>query len=319
MAYYMLGCVYWFRAALEYRGSLFSNAATEFKKSIAAEPNYPWTHLQLGWMCMQHGQYAPAEKFFEEAIAIQDSAGALKAGPRFYGARTLLALLLRRQGHGSRAEELHRRSLAELRQCDHVYREVLMAISYCGLGDVAFQRALYQEAWEKFRVAEDLLVTHPRIGAGHILIQALLRACQTCIALNQTETASRYLERARELLAHKQGFDFGFVWEGWDAQSYYDLAVCQALFGKSEDALTYLKKAVACGWRDHQLLNADLRLNTIRGTAGFRDLIRAVSDKFPRCNGALPSQPEAYLHEKDVLPNQLSTMAPGALTTQESE
>jgi hypothetical protein len=194
-----------------------------------------------------------------------------------------------------------------------------MAISYCGLGDVAFQRALYEEAWKKFRVAEDLLVTHPRIGAGHILIQALLRACQTCIALNQTETASRYLERARELLAHKQGFDFGFVWEGWDAQSYYDLAVCQALFGTSEDALTFLKKAVACGWRDHQLLNVDLRLNTIRGTAGFRDLIRAVSNNVPKCNGALPSEPEAHLHEKAVLPNQLSTIVPGAFTTQESE
>ncbi len=113
---------------------------------------------------MQHGQYAPAEKFFEEAVAIQDSAGAVKAGPRFYGARTLLGLLSFRQGHLSRAEELHRRSLAELGQCDHVYREILMAISYCGLGDVAFRRALLEEALKQFRTAEDLLVSHPRIG-----------------------------------------------------------------------------------------------------------------------------------------------------------
>jgi len=48
MAYYMLGCVYWFRAALEYRCSLFSDAFTEFQKSIAAEPNYPWSHLHMG-------------------------------------------------------------------------------------------------------------------------------------------------------------------------------------------------------------------------------------------------------------------------------
>jgi tetratricopeptide (TPR) repeat protein len=310
MAYYMLGCVYWFRAALEYRCSLLSDAVTEFQKSIAAEPNYPWTHLHLGWVCMQHGQYTPAEKFFEEAIAIQDSAGALKAGPRFYGARTLLALLLFRAGHALRAEELHCRSIAELRQCDHVYREVLMGISYCGLGDVAFQRALYNEALEKFRMAEHLLVSHPRIGAGHILVQALLRQCQTFIALNETDQASRYLGRARDLLAHKQGFDFGFTWEAWDAQSYYDLAICQALFGKSEDALTFLKKAVACGWRDHLLLNVDLRLSTLRGMPGFRDLIPGVSHLPMTWNGTARSEFEGQLKADISLPSHGGPSSP---------
>ncbi len=290
MAHYMLGCVYWFRAALEYRSSLFSDAFTEFQKSIAAEPHYPWTHLHLGWMSMQRGDYASAEKFFQDAIAVQDSAGALKTGPRFYGARTLLGLLRFRQGHASGAEELHRHSLAELSQSDHVYREVLMAISYCGLGDVAFQNALYEEALQQFRMAEDLLSSPTHLGGGHLLIQALLRQCQVCIALDQIESAHGRLDRARDLLAHKQGFDFGFMWEAWDAQSYYDLAICQALLGKSEEALTFLTKAIACGWRDHQFLNTDLRLSILRDTPELRDLIRAVSRDAPTSR-VVPPEP----------------------------
>ncbi len=281
MAYYMLGCVYWFRAALEYRSGLFTDAFIEFRKSMEAEPNYPWTHLHLGWMCMRRGQYAAATKYFEDAIAIQDSAGALKAGPRFYGARTLRAVLSFREGKVSQAEELHRHSLVELSQSDHLYREVLMAISYCGLGDVAFQNALYEEALQQFRMAEDLLSSPTHLGGGHVLIQALLRQCQACIALDQIERAHGCLDRARDLLAHKQGFDFGFLWEAWDAQSYYDLAICQALLGKSEEALRYLTKAIACGWRDHQFLSTDLRLSTLRDTPEFRDLIQAVADDEP--------------------------------------
>jgi tetratricopeptide (TPR) repeat protein len=278
MVYYLLGTAYLCRAALEYRYSLFSDAVRELQKSISAEPNYPWTHLHLGWMCMQHGEYVPAQEFFEEAVAIQDSTSALKAGPRFYGARTLLGVLSFRQGDLSRAGELHRGSLAELTDCDHVYREILMAISYCGLGDVAFRRAQYEEASDKFRTAEDLLASRPQsLGGGHILIQAVLRQCQTSIALNQTEKAEKHIERACGLLDHKIGFDFGFIWEAWDAQSYYDFAACHALFGRSEDARASLEKAVVCGWRDYQLLNVDSRLDTLRGTPGFRALARAVS------------------------------------------
>ncbi len=288
MAYYMLGSAYLCRASLEHEGNLFNDAFTEFQKSIAAEPNYPWSHLHLGWMCMQRGEYATAKKYFDDAIAIQDSAGALKAGPRFHGARTLRAVLSFREGQASQAEELHRRSLVELSQSDHVYREVLMAISYCGLGDVAFQNALYEEALQQFRMAEDLLSSPTHLGGGHVLIHALLRQCHACIALDQIERAHGCLDRARDLLAHKQAFDFGFIWEAWDAQSYYDLGICQALLGKSEDALTFLKKAIACGWRDYQFLNTDLRLSTLRDTPGFRDLIRAVSDEPATWNGAPP-------------------------------
>ena len=278
MAYYMLGSVYVVRAVLEYRRSLFSDAVREFQKSIQAEPNYPWTHLHLGWICMVHGQYAPAQKFFEEGVAIQDSAAAVKAGPRFYGTGTLLGLLSFCQGDLSRAEEFHCRSLAELGSSDHVYREVLMAVSHCGLGDVAFRRALYSEALEQYRTAEDLLTSHPRsLGGGHILIQALLGQCKTCIVLQRNEKAATHLARARELLAHKSGFDFGFIWEAWDAQSYHDFGICQALSGKSDDALRSLKKAVACGWGDHQLLDTEPALDTLRGSPEFRDLLSAVS------------------------------------------
>jgi len=303
MAYYLLGCVYCFRAALEYRSSLFSDAIAEFQKSIAAEPNYPWSHLHLGWMSMQRGQYAAAKKYFEDAITIQDSAAALKAGPRFYGARTLRAVLSFREGQASQAEELHRHSLAELGQSDHVYREVLMAISYCGLGDVAFQNALYQEALQQFRMAEDLLSSLTHLGGGHVLIQTLLRQCQASIALDRIESAHRCLDRARDLLAHKQGFDFGFMWEAWDAQSYYDLAICQALLGKSDDALTFLTKAIACGWRDHQFLNTDLRLSTLRDTPEFRDLIRAVSDESSTWSGAPPFEFERQINSHVSIAN----------------
>jgi tetratricopeptide (TPR) repeat protein len=178
-----------------------------------------------------------------------------------------------------------------------------MAASYCGLGDVAFQRVLYKEALEQFLKAEDLLINHPRsLGSGHILVQALLRQCQACIALDQAEKARRQLERARELLAHKNGFDFGYIWEAWDAQSYYELGTCQALFGKAEDALTYLKKAIVCGWRDRQFLNTDVRLNTLRGTAGFRDLGKTASDYRTGWNGAPSPESAAHLESDITLP-----------------
>jgi len=171
-----------------------------------------------------------------------------------------------------------------------------MAISHCGLGDVAFRRSLYQEALEKFRIAEDLLVRPRRLGAGHILIQALLRQCQSCIALNETNKASRYLDRARELLAHKRGFDYGFIWEAWDAQSYYDLAICQALFSKFEDTLVFLEKAVACGWGDHQLLENDPALVTLRGSPRFRHLVGVLLYRHTTWNAEPRSQFQGQLN-----------------------
>jgi DNA-binding winged helix-turn-helix (wHTH) protein/tetratricopeptide (TPR) repeat protein len=322
MAFYMLGSVYVCRAALKYKSSLFADAFREFKNSIAVEPNYPWSHMHLGWISMVHGQYPAAERFLEEALAIQDTTSAVRAWPRFYGTRTVLGVLSFRQGHASHAEDLHRRSIAELSECDHVYREIFLAVSYCGLGDVAFRRHLYEEALEEFLKAEDLLISHPRsVGSGHILIQALLRQSQARIALDQTEKARRQLERARELLAHKNGFDFAFIWEAWDAQSYYELGTSQALFGKAEHALTYLKKAIACGWRDHQFLNTDVRLNTLRGTAGFRDLGKTVSDYRTDWNGAPSPESAAHLESDITLPGppRQANILSGEFSTHESE
>ncbi|MBV8070266.1 MAG: winged helix-turn-helix domain-containing protein [Acidobacteriaceae bacterium] len=280
MAWYQKGAAYFCRAALEHRSELFADALREFQTGMAKDPGYPWPYLHAGWIYMVHGMYEAAEEYFRGAVCVQSSEAALKAGARLHGARTLLGILRLRQGRLREAREEHQQSLQELAGCDHMYRDLMRALSYAGLGDVAFREANYVDALTHYRTAKQIGMEHPTtLGLGHILSQLHLRQASCLFLVGRNGESLQARNRAGEILGRTAPFNFGFLWEAWDAQDYYELAVFSAITGDYENVSQFLEKAVACGWRDRRLLLADPVFTCLHGTHAFEQILRLLREQ----------------------------------------
>jgi hypothetical protein len=93
--------------------------------------------------------------------------------------------------------------------------------------------------------------------------------------------------QAEELLRTKQDYDFSWIWEGSDAQAYYDLASYQALCHHTDQALELLARARVCGWSDLARLDADAFLFSVRELPQFVSLREELEQQNP-----LPEYPD---------------------------
>lgn len=61
--------------------------------------------------------------------------------------------------------------------------------------------------------------------------------------------------------------------------AHVDLARIHAIRGERDEALRWLREAVKRGWVDHQYTRLDPRLETLRGEAEFRELLRRMEER----------------------------------------
>jgi carboxyl-terminal processing protease len=88
----------------------------------------------------------------------------------------------------------------------------------------------------------------------------------------QDQEIERAVAILEDLAAHKEIRDFGSVWQA----TLYNLACGYAILGRTDEALAHLREAIEAGYADVGQIEQDPDLSSIRGSAGFRDLLQRL-------------------------------------------
>ncbi|MBN1222506.1 MAG: protein kinase [Candidatus Aminicenantes bacterium] len=256
LSYYFIGVAYTLQGAVRYTVESFGKAIRHYQRNNDLQPNYQPAYMNAAWIHLLRGQYNEAKENLDRAVAIEESG---RAGiVRFVGALTLMGNLHLRQGLFDDSFEWYQRSLVLLEKTDHVYREPFKALTYCGLGDIHFYRSQYDEAFNHYKRAHNTITKSPHaLGIGYFLIQSFLGMAKTFNELGVSRESKQNFQVARDLFHSKEAFDFSWIWEGCDAQTYYEFSRYFALLNRLEETIEYLKKAAVCGWRDVPAIESD--------------------------------------------------------------
>ncbi len=280
LSFYYLAAAYWGQAATGLKTEHYADAIRHFKKAYQLQPNYIATSMNLGYLYMLHGQYHEAQTYLDRAVEIEDSGKTMVV--KFFGGLTLRGNLALRRHEHEQAIDYYQRSLARLQGIQHVYRESLMAQTYCGLGQVNFYLKNYDQALASYQQAVEIITAAPKaMGMGYILTRARLGLARVYHQLGRTQEANAQFDAAALLFRQKQDFNFNMTWEGNDAHAYYDFACYHAFVNHPQEALECLQKAVQCGWADLPTLESEESFNLIRGKAEFQKIAQDLRMQKP--------------------------------------
>jgi len=278
-AHYFLGVAYMVQAATEYKTKQYAEAIPFLKRAaelILFQPAF----MNLAWIYFLHGQYQEAKMNLDRAVAIEESGkfGAV----RFVGALTLMGNLYSRQQKLDKAQEWYARSLALLEKSDHVYRGSFLVLTYYGLGMAALNRSQYDKALDRFRKAFELISQNAKsLRIGYYLINVHLGMARASSKLGMIREEKEQFQKALALLESKKGYDFSWVWEGSDAQAYYEVASYHASKNQQDKALEYLQKAVSCGWRDLPLIEKDEHFDKFCDLPQLKRILKELKSRRP--------------------------------------
>ncbi|MBN1271858.1 MAG: protein kinase [Candidatus Aminicenantes bacterium] len=274
LAHYFLGAAYHIQAAMEYQIDKYPKALDHYRINVKIQPNYQPAYMNAAWIHILHGNYKEAEEKLKKAVDIEESG---KAGiVTFVGSLTLMGNLFLRQKLYADAMNWYGRSLQLLAKTDHVYTGVFQALTHCGIGQIELTNRNNDKALQSFKKAKAIIdeVSHG-LGIGYVLVKTTIGMAKAFHELGMSqESKSRYRE-SLHLVEKKEAYDFSWIWEGSDAQAYYDLASYQALLNRPQEAFAFLKKAMDCGWSDLPQLENDDCFDALRGLPEYKRIIRS--------------------------------------------
>ncbi len=274
-AHYFLAAACWFKALQEYELTLAADAVAHLKKTIALQPQFEPARQVIAWIYMQNGRYPEAKEHWEQAAAIEES-GKFE-GERFVGAFTHLGNWYARNQQPEAALECFQRSLKLLEKSDHFYCDTVRVLTYYYWGALHYHRGQYDEALKLYKTGRELITKNPRaLGTGYLLVKIQIWQARSFYKLGMQREAKQSLEAALALFQSRKGYDFNLIWEGNDAQIYYDFAGYYALRHQPQEALEYLRKAVSCGWADLPSLESDEGFTRFREDAEYQKIVQEI-------------------------------------------
>lgn len=280
LSFYYLAAAYWGQAATGLKTEHYADAIRQFKKAYQLQPNYIATSMNLGYLYMLQGKYHEAQAYLDRAVEIEDSGKTMVV--KFFGGLMLRGNLAFRRHEYEQACDYYQRSLARLEGIQHVYRESLMAQTYCGLGQVNLNLSNYDNALVSYQKAVEIINSAPKaMGMGYILTRARLGLAKAYHQLGVIQNANEQYETARSLVTRKQGYNFNMTWEGNDAHTYYDFASYHAFVNHPQEAMEYLQKAIQCGWADLPTLESDDSFSLVRGKTEFQKIVQDLRMRKP--------------------------------------
>lgn len=278
LAHYFLAVAFTLQAAMTYRIEQYPQAIKHYLINIRLHPYYEPARINIAWIYLLHGSYSEAFKHLQQAVKIEESG---KPGiVRFVGALTLMGNLFLRKKEFTKAVDWFQRSLKLLDQTDHVYKGAFTALTFCGMGQIDLWQGEYAQALKNFKKAiEAIQANQDALGIGYFQLMVHVGMATAFYALNMKKEETLQYQNALELIAHKQSYDFSWIWEGSDAQSYYHVASYHAFANRKKETYLYLNKASKCGWADLPLLETNENFATFRNDKEFVQIKKSIKNR----------------------------------------
>lgn len=288
MGHYFLGVAYWLQAQIEHRSRARIEALRHMLRTVELAPRDQPAHQVVGDLYLQLGLYEQAEPFYRRAVDIEDSGDFQNA--RFVGSYSGLGLLFLHRGELEPAEEWLERGRQSLASAEHVYAEALLAVTLCGLGELALRRSRFDVALGHYGDAARVADRSPRaLGIGWFRILASIGQARAFHRLAMRVESRAALEAAQKLLEEpREAYDFSGIWNGGDAAVYYELASLRAFAMQSDAAIEALEKAAECGWRELPRLERDPAFRDLRADPAFERLRAEVERDLTSIREDLP-------------------------------
>jgi Tfp pilus assembly protein PilF len=211
----------------------FDAAEQRYLASLAEQPRQHRVLGALGGLALRRGDFAEAERRFRAALDL---------APGYVDAMSNLGFIDAVRGDGAGAQAWYERAIAVDPTYPHVYRR---------LADLFYDRKDYERALGYYR---RVLIALPQ----HFAV--LIQAGNSARFLNDTETAAGYYGEAGRVRP-----------DSWIPP--YNLACLRAVNGDPQTALRLLGEAVDHGLRAPALLDDNEDFETIRGLAGWAELV----------------------------------------------
>ena len=258
----------------------YAAAVPHLKRALALDSTMIPAMGMLGTVSALNGCYEEARTQLDRAVSIEEAG-------RFRDVRFLGGLLMRgmqhlRENQLETSRDMLERATERYAEAEHVYCKVYTATAYCGLGEIAVQRGLYDDALaaygEALNVAEANL---EKLGMGFLAVRARLGLATAFNALRMQRDETRELTAAEQLIEQKAEYDFGWFAEVCDGLAAIDFARFHSRAGRQGEAIAYLRRAAASGWNDKQSLEMD---QCFVGYAGIPEFEALRAELGARCS-----------------------------------
>ncbi len=257
----------------------FPEAETLDRQVVASDqrvlgPEHPLTAdamESLAYVLSQQSRWAEAEKLYRETYAVKVKTHGRDSMVTLY-CQSELALLLSQEHHLKEAEKLQRNAFdtqARIFGPDNIYA----LESADRLAAILIKEGKFPEA-EK--LAQQTFDAELRtLGPEHPGTLKARRQLGTAMACNH-----RYAE-ASKLFQDAIAKEESLPAQKNAGQAWYDFACVAASAGHGGEALQYLDKAVARGYRDADDMAADEDLKTLRPNPQFQEIVAALKRQPP--------------------------------------
>jgi protein O-mannosyl-transferase len=213
----------------------FDEAIDNYLKTISLKYDYEDAHNNLAIALAEKGKFEEAIKQFREAIKIH---------PTYENAHYNLSLVLLRKGKLKEAEN-HLRTALKINPND--------AKTHYYMGKTLEKLGRLTESIDHYHKA---LKIKPDFAKVHIKLGFLLGR------------AGKFMEA----IAHYQ--NAARINPSFGSMSYYNIACLYSKQSRVEESITWLKKAIASGFNDWDTMRTDKRLENIRDSLLFKELIK---------------------------------------------
>lgn len=214
----------------------WTEAEREFRLSISLNPNYPSAHFY-------YALYLVAMRRHEEAVA--EAKEALALDPISLAAQTNVAIINYRAGRYDQAIEEARRVL----DIDTAY-----AHAHYALGRAYVQKGMYREAMLSSQRAVALVRSNVRYVASLAYIYGVA---------GKRAKASELLSKLKHIMAQR------YV-------PAYMVAICYVGLGKTDEALSWLRRACEERSAESPFVNVDPRLAALRAEPRFGQILHKL-------------------------------------------
>ncbi len=276
-AHYFLATAYTIGSQL--RPELYQPAADELIAALRLDPQWLPTWLVLADIAVLNGMYDIAEHCGREMLKRAAGGGGVQPFP---GAETLLANAAFRIGEWTRALQHCREATQSLSGIDHMYREMLLAVTSCISGDCHIRLGQAESALVEFRRAWQMVGEFPRmLGKDRVKLRAACGLALAYAVADDAERAQEWRTSIEELLPLLIAHPESWVFDSSIAQLWQHAAIAFLRGGQRERAVEMVEQAYRFGERDIRWLNSDPEYEPIRSEPRFQAVLRQIEGASP--------------------------------------